>query len=217
MKTTQAHEIEIGVARDAARSGTFLKGRASGNDMTAIAFALEDGLEVKARAHRYYHLAKLSRVEGQSFLIAGIAYPTILANMAAVDLSVEQLIEEVELVCDMGGDAEEGYPLVYSLQVISPSQFRWPASGPSLSTLEPNPARRAELETGYVYHNVLYGLENLERETFLAQIFAAADTVEVVVRADDTDGSIRTVVRLTTDSLALAPQTLPLSGSSSGK
>lgn len=162
-------------------------------DLTPVFLDLETGVEVEARANKKYGRAIVFRLRNP-ILPKNIAYPHILAG-GSVELTTEQLIEEIELVLEMCD--EQSAPMLYSLLVTSPGGWRWPETGPSTVAIEPNPGRRAELETGYVYHEVLYRLSSAERSELLRQVLNHAGSVEVAVRQLGESESVRTDVTIT--------------------
>jgi hypothetical protein len=154
----------------------------SGEDLTSVLLATQSGTSEVARAQRTYGSSIVLQIRGNTTRPSLIDYPSILADLQEVELSIEQLIEEVELVLEMGEVATAETPLLYSLRVIAPSRWEWPADGPSVSAIGSTPGRIAELQTGYILGEVLYRLDPADRGSFLGQILTTVDTVEVNVR-----------------------------------
>jgi hypothetical protein len=153
----------------------------SGEDLTSVLLAVQSASTEVARAQRTYGSSIVSQIKGRPPRTSLIDYPTILARLDEVELSADQLLEEIELLLEMGGPASPESPMLYSLRIVEPARWVWPPDGPSASAIGLTPGRIAELEVGFFHYDVLYGLTAVERAALLAQILATASTVDVNV------------------------------------
>lgn len=153
----------------------------TGEDLTSVLLATQSGAMEVARAQRKYGSSTVLQIGGPSTGPSLIDYPTILAGLQEVELSLEELVEEIELVLEIGEVATAESPVIYSVRILAPSRWAWPADGPSVSAIGLTPGRVAELETGYIHSEVLVGLDPADRGTLLEQILSTADAVEVNV------------------------------------
>jgi hypothetical protein len=200
--TAPFREIRIGKARESLKKGDLEKtvGSASSADVTTAVLDITMGCNIVARGNRLYGSANLFMVVGEPQAPQDIEYPTILADTGPIELSMEQLLEEIELVTEML-DAGVGFPLLYSLRVLQPQPWSWPSDGATLSAIESNPGRRSEMEIGYIHHEVLYRLSSTERSSLIRFVLSHAELIEVAV-SGPSGHSIRKNVRLVTNQLA---------------
>jgi hypothetical protein len=153
----------------------------SGEDLTSVLLATQSGTAEIARAQRKYGSSTVLQIAGQLMRPSLIDYPTILAGLQEIELTREQLVEEIELVLEIGEVGSSESPLIYSLRIVAPARWAWPTDGPSVSTIGSTPGRVAELETGYIHSDILFGLPPIDRGSLLEQILSTADAVEINV------------------------------------
>jgi hypothetical protein len=170
----------IGVIRELANHGlpASANRETSGEDQLAITLELRDA----SSAGRKYKGAELAKVTGVPTQSSKVCFPALLSGELGLHMSRGDLVEEIDLLFDIGDADTSNEILVYSLQVLEPRSWAWPEDGPSPNVLHPNAGRQAELRNGYVYHEVLRQIPTESRTPFLESLLRSAKVIEVSIR-----------------------------------
>jgi hypothetical protein len=126
-----------------------------------------------------------------------LAWPKLLSGEGQVSLTPDEVTAELDLLFDVGHNYPDEGLLVYSVQVVSPVD--WRASRELLVDL-PSPAANpnvGSVGSGYFYHGLLYPLGRELRQRVIRNLVSTAEVLGLVLIFGGMHRQLRPLVRLT--------------------
>lgn len=115
-------------------------------------------------------------------------FPVLLSPALHVELHPSALRSEMELLLELGDPEGLVGPRVYSLRVLEPRQYQRDLRVEGLPYV-----RQLELNSGYLYHEILYGRDSKERFGLLKEFLHDVERLEVVIDTAEMQRLCKTV------------------------